>query len=245
MTVHSACYELPLFGKAVHWKRYFASLIRPYLGSRVVEVGAGIGATSRMLAERFPATGDWLCLEPDPQLFASMQEESLTAGWPPFLRIQLGDLAALPPQHQFDTILYIDVLEHIEKDFEELARARERLAPQGCLIILVPAHMALYSAFDAAAGHYRRYNRQSLQAAVPPQYALDRLLYLDSVGFLASLANRLLLRRAQASQSQVLFWDRFMVPLSRHLDPLLGYRFGKSLLGIWRFEGPPEGPTGP
>jgi hypothetical protein len=61
-----------------------------------------------------------------------------------------------------------------------------------------------------------------------------RARYLDSVGLLASLGNRLVLRSAQPNQRQIRFWDRLMVRLSRRLDPLFGYRLGKSALVVWR-----------
>jgi hypothetical protein len=60
-----------------------------------------------------------------------------------------------------------------------------------------------------------------------------KLIYLDTVGLAASTANRLFLKSAMPSNSQIQTWDRLMVPLSRGIDPLLGYRVGKSVLGIW------------
>ena len=64
-------------------------------------------------------------------------------------------------------MLYIDVLEHIEHDLDELARAASHLAPGGHLVVLAPAHQALFSDFDRAIGHYRRYNRAGLQKLAP------------------------------------------------------------------------------
>jgi hypothetical protein len=58
--------------------------------------------------------------------------------------------------------------------------------------------------------------------------------YLDSVGVIASGANRLLLRSGMPTASQVALWDRVMVPVSRVIDPLFGRRIGKSILGVWR-----------
>ena len=90
--------------------------------------------------------------------------------------------------------------------------------------------------FDAAIGHARRYSRGTLRDAVPPGLVCERLDYLDSVGMLASLGNRLLLRAAQPTAGQIALWDGVMVPLSHVLDPLLMRRVGKSVLGIWRRE---------
>ena len=63
--------------------------------------------------------------------------------------------------------------------------------------------------------------------------AMTTLRYLDSVGMMASLGNRLLLRAGMPTLRQILAWDRLMVPLSRRLDPWVGYRFGRSILAVW------------
>jgi hypothetical protein len=135
---------------------------------------------------------------------------------------------------RFHAILYLDVLEHILDDGAELARTASLLGPDGRLIVLSPAHPFLYSPFDKAIGHHRRYTRGSLQALQPPGLRLEVLTYVDSAGFLLSLGNRLVLRSAAPTLRQVRTWDRWFVPISRRLDPLLGYRFGRSVLAIWR-----------
>jgi hypothetical protein len=134
----------------------------------------------------------------------------------------------------FDAILYIDVLEHIADDQAELVKAAGRLALGGCLIVLSPAHQFLYSPFDKSIGHFRRYNARGLKAITPPGCRMARLSMLDSVGFFASLANRLLLRSAMPTLAQITAWDRAMVPLSRVLDPLTGFRFGKTVIAVWK-----------
>jgi SAM-dependent methyltransferase len=142
----------------------------------------------------------------------------------------IGDLSA---DAKFDAILYLDVLEHIKDDCRELARAGVRLKPGGVLIVLAPAHPFLYTPFDRAIGHFRRYTRSTLQASVPVALQVTKLVYLDAAGMLASAANRLLLRRAMPTERQILTWDRLLVPISRLVDPLFAGRLGKSVLGIW------------
>jgi hypothetical protein len=144
-------------------------------------------------------------------------------------------MADLNPTEQFDAILYIDVLEHIADDADEMRRAAAHLREGGRCIVLSPAHQWLFSEFDAAIGHHRRYSRKSLKAAGKgvDSLRLERLCYLDSCGLLASTANRLLLRQSMPGLRQILFWDRFLVRGSRLLDPLLFYGAGKSVLGVW------------
>jgi len=101
-----------------------------------------------------------------------------------------------PRGPRFDTILYVDVLEHIEKDYAEVALSARRLKPGGHLIALSPAHCWLYSPFDQAIGHFRRYTKQTFAGLTPPVLEIICLRYLDSVGMLASLGNRLILNRS-------------------------------------------------
>jgi len=227
--------ELELFAAAHHWKRRLARELAPHLGGHVLEVGAGLGGTSAGLLTEAKVT-EWTALEPDAALFARLQQASgelaRRSGIP--VRARNGTLATLAPGERFDAVLYVDVLEHIEDDRGELARAAERLAPGGRLIVLAPAHQSLYSEFDRRIGHFRRYDRASLRAVAPAGLVLAQLAYLDSVGWLASLGNRLLLRRALPTPAQIRLWDGVMVPLSGVLDRVLCGRFGKSVLAVWR-----------
>ena len=91
----------------------------------------------------------------------------------------------------------------------------------------------MFSPFDAAIGHYRRYDRKSLLSAKPEDLHVERLFYLDSVGLLASLGNRLLLRASSPTAAQIALWDGKMVPVSRWLDPVLGLRLGKTIVAVF------------
>jgi len=223
--------ELDLFAAAVHWKSYVGRQVRPYLGRDVLEVGAGNGGTTRVLCQG--GADRWVCLEPDRSL-ADRLIASIGAGeLPDCCRIQIGTLADLGERDFFDTILYMDVLEHIADDRAELAGAALHLQAGGHLIVLAPAHQWLFTPFDEAVGHFRRYTRQTLRSAAPEGLALVRLVYLDSIGMIASLGNRLVLHSSIPSPRQIAVWDRLMVPLSRLADPLVGYSLGKSVLAVW------------
>jgi SAM-dependent methyltransferase len=222
--------ELDIFAHARNWKAYLKELIAPYLRGHVLEVGAGIGATTE--AFRGPDQDSWTALEPDPLLARQLHARIATMTAP--VDVVIGSVSSLPNGPRFDCVLYVDVLEHIEDDAAELTCAYERLAPRGAIVVLSPAHQALFSAFDAAIGHYRRYNRQRLMTIAPRGLLPSRIQYVDSVGLLLSGANRLVLRSAAPSLTQVLFWDRWCIPVSRRLDRLTRGRVGKSILAVWR-----------
>lgn len=198
----------------------------------MLEVGAGIGANIAHLYT--PRVLDWTSLEPDPDLARQIGERVRAGAFPPTCRVVTGTIDHIDRAARFDTILYLDVLEHIAEDRAELARAREHLAAQGNLVVLAPAHQFLFSPFDAAIGHHRRYDRASLCALTPPECRLEAFLMLDCAGFFASLANRLMLCAALPSKRQIAVWDNLLVPISRLLDPLTGHKFGKTAVAVWR-----------
>lgn len=227
--------ELDLFAHATHWKRYWSNLIAPYLGRRILDVGAGIGGTAAVLGVK--EFDRYLALEPDPSNVARMNNSAADGAYCANFEALAGTLVDLAPDSTFDTILYIDVLEHIERDRQELERAAEHLVEGGRILVLSPAHQWLYTPFDSAVGHVRRYDRASLLAAKPETLVTERIRYLDSVGLLASAGNRLILGASHPTLSQIRLWDGVMVRASRHLDKFLEFRLGKSILASFKKPG--------
>jgi phospholipid N-methyltransferase len=223
--------ELELFSQAVHWKSYLRCQLAPFIGQRVLEVGAGRGGTTKLLCRG--TRESWVCLEPDHQLAEQLRSTIRSGQLPAWCQVVVSTMAELPHQQQFDTIIYIDVLEHIEDDRSELERAISHLQAGGHLIVLAPAHSWLFTAFDRAVGHFRRYTKRSLRSVMPRGLSLVYCRYLDSCGMLASLANQLMLHQSMPTLTQVLWWDRRLVPMSRWADRLFSYRVGKSVLGVW------------
>lgn len=224
--------ELECFADATNWKSYFTKMLAPYIGDRVLEVGAGMGGTTEILCH--DETGTWTCLEPDPDLASRIKAKVEGGDIRPNCRILNGTVEDLAAVEKFDSIIYIDVLEHIKNDSKELELVSEHLASGGNLIVLSPAYSWLFSDFDAAVGHFRRYTAASLKSLTPPKLTLTRSFYLDSVGLLASISNRLLLKSSAPTKGQIRFWDKTMVPISRYFDWLVAYSFGRSIVCVWR-----------
>lgn len=231
MTFHYAGSELDLFAQALRWKQYFAERLAPFVRGRVLEIGAGIGANIPYLwSDR---VAEWLSVEPDPVLAGR-----LVAGIPPGIgpqacRTVCGTIDDVAPTPGFDTILYLDVLEHIEDDAAELRKAAAHLADAGHIVVLAPAYPILYTPFDRAIGHYRRYTAARVPEITPEGCNLTACFMLDSVGLLASVGNRFILRSSMPTPEQIRFWDERLVPLSRRLDRLFRNRVGKSLVAVW------------
>jgi SAM-dependent methyltransferase len=219
--------ELDLFADATNWKSYWSGHLRPFVRGEVLDVGAGLGATFEYLNE--PAEA-WTCLEPDPELARRIQQRFGSHSKAP--RVVTGTTSTLPTDARFDTVLYIDVLEHIEDDRAEVERATGLLKRGGSLIVLSPAHPFLYSPFDASVGHFRRYTASAMRALTPPGLALTELFFLDGLGAFASLFARIA-RRREPTKAQIRTWDRVIVPVSRATDIVTRRFVGRSLVGVW------------
>lgn len=166
---------------------------------------------------------------------ANTLQDSVACGrLPANCEVVNGSLAELAPSVSADTVLYVDVLEHIENDQGELKLASRHLRPGGYLVVLSPALPFLYSPFDRAVGHHRRYRTRDVERLTPGSMSAERIMFVDSVGLFASLANRLLLRSDMPTPNQVRFWDAVIVPASRLFDRMTGHRIGKSLVMVWK-----------
>lgn len=217
--------ELELFENASNWKRYWSSKIASTQDSIGLEIGAGIGGNTAFL---LPKTDELTLCEPDELFFQNFLEP--LAHNNEKISVVLGTIKQIDGERKFDQIYYIDVLEHIEDDKQEIISATKHLNRNGSLYVLVPAHKILYSEFDRSVGHFRRYNRRMITDCIPSGFAITEYFCLDSLGVLASLGNRFLSRNSSVTPKKVIFWDKIIVPLSIKIDRLTRYKFGKSIL---------------
>lgn len=218
--------ELEIFALALNWKNYFKSRIEQYIAGDVLEVGAGIGATTKFLFN--DSVKSWTALEPDRGLIEGFESGLVS----PKISKMVGTISDLGDD-SFDTILYIDVLEHIEDDRNELVMAANKLRKGGKLIVLSPAFQFLFSEFDRKIGHFRRYTKASLSKISPNELILQEMFYLDSVACLLSFANAYFLKSSMPKRSQIVFWDSYIVPISKIVDPMFANFIGRSLIAIW------------
>ena len=223
--------ELSIFKDAVNWKKYWYNSVKHFIKGDLLEVGAGIGVNTNLILQNNTDVRSIIAIEPDKslanQILGNIQGNSSK------VTVLNGFLDDLSPDQKFDSIIYIDVLEHIEHDHEEINKAKLHLKDGGYLIILVPAYNFLFSPFDKAIGHYRRYDKEMLINVIPNDLSTENIFYLDSLGAFASLVNKLILKRAYPTKNQILKWDRVIVPTSKIIDKLVFNSFGKSLIGVW------------
>jgi hypothetical protein len=225
--------ELKLFADANNWKTYWSKSLSQYAAGTVIEVGAGIGSSTRYICAH-SGIDRCICLEPDPHFAVQLSNMVSIGSLPSYCELRCGILSDLPSNIQADAIFYIDVLEHIENDVEEVATAASYLVVGGRLVVLSPAFGWLYTPFDKAIGHHRRYSRKDVKRLTPAGLEVERVFFLDSLGMLLSMANRLILRSEAPTAGQIGWWDRNIVPISSYVDGVFGIIGGRSIVIIWK-----------
>lgn len=224
---------LQTYPTTVNYHDWLLSLMRPYFGSRVLEVGGGIGKITPLLSAR--TTGDLYTLEPSPEMFPLLEERAKQIGnVAGVFSGTLQDNQATLAKLELDTAVYINVLEHIEDDAGELEDAAKLLVPGGHVCTFSPAFPALYSPRDHRVGHVRRYYLREKVAKMKAA-GLEPVVaqYFDCAGGVLWWGKFVLLRSDQIGAGSVGFFDNVVVPLQRRVEPKW-LPFGKNVLVIGR-----------
>jgi SAM-dependent methyltransferase len=199
------------------------------LGRRVLEVGSGMGNITQFLC----AGGREVTATDIVPAYRNALKRLFSDN--PRVRVEIFDLTAKAPDafiaDPFDSIVCLNVLEHIEDDLFALAQMRDSLAPAGKLALLVPAHRLLYGAFDRAIGHFRRYEKHELAGKLEKTgFAVREMKFFSLVAALPWLINGRLLKRDYIPTGQANLANS-LVPLLK-LERLIGPPCGLSLIAI-------------
>ena len=224
--------ELEAMDFAVNYHRWILAFFRPYLGKRIVEVGAGTGSFSEMLLAE--AIDSLSVVEPSKAMHAQLaqrlagsQAMQATTYHATFRQVAAHLKAAQAP----DCVVYVNVLEHIEDDEGELAAVRTLLETRDRVCIFVPALSALYSRFDKRLGHFRRYRKSELEGKCRHAgFNIVASRYFDVLGILPWWLNFTLLGRQNLSPGSVRLYDRAVVPLARAMESAIAPPLGKNLI---------------
>jgi SAM-dependent methyltransferase len=191
-------------------KNYRASLLRDFdafLQGNVLEVGAGIGQiTSELL--QISKVENLFSIEPDEAFCAQLRARLPQHG------LHHGTVDDFKSHMNWNAILSINVLEHIEEDGEELATYYRLLQPlQGALCLFVPARPEIYAPIDRDFGHFRRYARSGLREKLEKSgFKIERLRYYNFVGYFAWWASFCLLKKRSFDVAAVRLFDRAIFP---------------------------------
>lgn len=212
---------------ARNYAGWIFELIEPHLGDEVLEVGAGHGTFTEMLARKAKRVVacdlSERCADRLRERFSGDEHVEVLHG-------SIDSAATYGP---FDSVVLINVLEHIEDDDGALRDARSLLKRGGRLILWVPAFSFLYSDFDRRIGHHRRYRRTGLRTQLADAgYEVQAVSYVNAVGAVAWLVVARFLRRTPTDGAPVRVFDKYFIPVLKRLERRWCPPFGQSVLAI-------------
>jgi SAM-dependent methyltransferase len=224
--------DLEAMSFAVNYHRWILSIFEPYLGARVVEVGAGTGSFSELLLER---RLEWLSLvEPSTAMYQQLCErvaesQNVTTYNDVFENVAEQIRLAERP----DSIIYVNVLEHIADDVHELSVINKTLDAGGRIFIFVPALRWLHGSYDRQINHFRRYTRTELEKkCVAAGFRVIASRYFDLFGVLPWWVKYKVLQSNNMEPGAVRFYDQRVVPIAKVLESTLSPPLGKNVLLI-------------
>ncbi len=206
-------FEFSALGEAHYYPLAIVREFMPYLSGHVIEVGAGIGQMSKFFVEAV-GSNNFTAVEPDTKFAKQFREEC------PEIRLVEGTVSSLPEGTSCNTIVSVNVIEHIDDHVEELTRYHALLSPQkGNLCILAPARPEIYSPLDKDFGHFRRYTRSTMKAALTEAgFAPKKIFYFNFPGYFAWLLNFKLMQSRTFNPKMVRFYDRFIFRYAHFLE---------------------------
>ena len=227
MILNNSNWELECFDEAKNWRKYQFENVLKYINSSVLEVGPGTGNNVQYYRDR---ASEITLLEINKDT-----ADSLKSKFKGDKKITVLNSDINSQERKFDTILYMDVLEHIEDDEKEINRALEQLKPGGNIIFFIPAYQFLYSDFDKAIGHVKRYTKHFfLTFKRDKKISITELKYFDSIGFFMALLNKLFNKdKIETIGLGIKIWNK-LIFLSKIMDLIFFNKFGKSLLCIMK-----------
>lgn len=213
---------------ADNYTDWIYTLIEPHLGDQILEIGAGHGDLTERLQRGRTVTATDLstsCVKLLRERFAECAN----------VDVLQADLADENSEMRYDSVILVNVLEHLDDDVEALRAFRALLKPGGRICVFVPAFEGLYSAFDQRVGHRRRYRRSQLIAVLDRAgYAILDARYVNAVGAMAWWLFARRLNQIPTQNWSVRLYDRLVVPPLRRLESERPPRFGQSLLCVGR-----------
>ncbi len=204
---------------AFRFNQWMAETIKPYLGDRVIEIGAGIGNLTRLLCAD---QARYVVSDADSRHLSRLKSELGCRANVSVIACDLEngeDFRRL--QQSMDSIICVNVLEHIQDDLQALRNLHSALVPGGRAIVLVPQGENVYGTMDETLGHYRRYSKSALEARLRETgFHVERIIEFNRITYPGWFINGRILRRRSVSRMQLWLFD-LLVPLWKRIDALL------------------------
>jgi SAM-dependent methyltransferase len=225
--------DLEAMSFAVNYHRWILQIFEPYLGMRLVEVGAGVGSFSELLLER--PLESLVLVEPAAQMYEMltqrMQRFRSITQIQTFNAMFSRVAAEIETVWRPDSILYINVLEHVADDEAELRTVNQTLVKGGRIFIFVPALRWLYGSFDRQIGHVRRYSSSELtEKCGRAGFKVLESRAFDFLGIAPWWIKYRLFKSRTMEPAAVRFYDEYVVPFARAVEGVVRPPIGKNII---------------
>jgi SAM-dependent methyltransferase len=221
---------------ASNYHEWILGVFKPFLGRHLVEVGAGLGSFSELILKHH-ACQTLSLIEPSHEMYDQLATNAQRLQTNTRIETFHGTFREAAPSIKArqapDSIIYVNVLEHIMDDDRELDAIHGTLAETGRVFIFVPALPWLYGAFDEKVGHVRRYTKSELERKLQRAgFRIVLLTYFDFPGIGPWWVKYCLLRSATMPPGGVRLYDRWVVPLARRIEALISPPIGKNVIAV-------------
>lgn len=213
--------------KGASWyNKWLFAIMKPHLGKKVLEVGAGIGNFTEYLSSVSEVTA----VDINDKYVDKLKEKLGKK-----VQVGYGDIEKgkyFFKNAEFNSVVCLNVLEHVQRDSAALKYIYELLAPKGKLVLLVPAHQLLFSELDEGLGHFHRYEKGSLETKLKKiGFKIVRIQYLNWWGAIGWFWFLKVMRKKQMPRGPVAIFDIlgriFLIP-----EKVISFPFGLSVLAI-------------
>jgi len=226
--IYQGLTTLEALTEAKNYNRWIASNFYPYIKAPLLEFGAGIGNISELLSSYTP-----LCLtDTDERLLAHLKHKFSHIN---DVSVDFLDIIQPPPDHlveSFQSVIGINVLEHIEDDEKALSHLGSLLRPSGRLLLLVPSKKWAYTDLDRQLGHFRRYEKKELAVKlVKASFRIEKLYFFNVVGLMGWIIRDKIQRSEGLKPSQISIFES-LVPILKPIESKVRLPLGISLIAI-------------
>jgi SAM-dependent methyltransferase len=226
--------ELEAIAEGKNYYHWILGRFAPYLGRHVVEVGGGIGTFSEYILS-LDGVEDLVVIEPAGNMYPVLAERFRNNMRVKTVNAYLGDMHVA---RIADSLVAVNVIEHVEDDEQFLKQAANTVIPGGHLLLFVPAIPAIYGTLDKAFDHFRRYSKSALRRVVERAgWEVTEVSYVNFVGILPWFIAGKILRRKTIGSRQMRIFDRVVIPVMSRIESKWKPVVGQSLLLIARNSG--------
>jgi len=228
---YQALNELQIMSKADNYNNWIWDTIKQYIGTNVLEVGAGIGTFTEYLLNKDKVYATDIaqnCLK----ALSNRFRENLN------IDVLYLDITSKPDTRYWedksiDSIICLNVIEHIENDLDALKNMASILKPGAQIILMVPAFQFIYGTIDQLDGHYRRYTLSQVKKVLSlAGFKIPIVHYFNSVGLLAWLYTNKIVKNRSTSLGKVVLYDKYVVPWLKHTEHVIKPPFGQSVVAV-------------